>query len=76
MEAIMAKDTVKEETQNVPTPMDRDLLGKLDFMVEKQSQTRAGFIRFLVKQAWEELQRDEKHRNNLIDATRKAKAAK
>jgi len=49
MEAIMEKS----RTQNVPTPMDDDLLEKLDIMRGNVEQTRAGFIRLLVRQAWE-----------------------
>lgn len=37
----------------VNTPMESDLVEKLDTMVKAKESTRAQFIRLLVRQAWE-----------------------
>jgi len=72
MEAIMDKP----KTQNVPTPMDDELLAKLDEMVEKKEQSRAGLIRLFVREKYEEFVREEAHKAELLSTVRKMKAMK
>lgn len=44
----------KEETRNfVNTPLDSDLLERLDEMVGEDESTRAQFIRLLIRREWE-----------------------
>ena len=53
----------KEETQTfVNTLFDDDLLEKLDSLVAKRDQTRAGYIRSLVRKAWDEEERRRERR--------------
>lgn len=66
----------KTKTQNVPTPFDDDLLTKLDEMVEADEQTRAGFIRLLVRQRWEQFNRDRAHKQALESAIGNIKGKK
>lgn len=44
---------MEENRTFVNTPMDEDLLKKLDEMVEQNESTRAQFIRLLIRQKWE-----------------------
>lgn len=46
----------KEERIFVNTPMEPDLVEKLDQMVEETESTRAQFIRLLVKRQWNEFE--------------------
>ena len=67
-------------TKYVNTPMDNELVKKLDAMVEKKESTRAQFIRLLVKQAWEQHEAEQFDREirglKLLDAkTRNGKKA-
>jgi metal-responsive CopG/Arc/MetJ family transcriptional regulator len=48
----------------VNTPVDPDLLEKLDAMVEENESTRAQYIRLLIKKQWEERKRDEAGKKN------------
>lgn len=63
-------------TKYVNTPMDDELVGKLDEMTQAKESTRAQLIRLLVREAYEEFKRDEAHKKHLLDAARKIKGGK
>lgn len=44
------------KTKFVNTPVDNDLLEKIDIMAEKQENTRAGIVRLAIRQLWQEFQ--------------------
>jgi len=69
---------VADMTKNiyVNTPMESDLVEKLDEMVMKKESTRAQMIRLLVREAYEEFKRDEAHRKTILDTARRMKAIK
>jgi metal-responsive CopG/Arc/MetJ family transcriptional regulator len=46
----------KEDRVFVNTPMESDLVEKLDKMVEETESTRAQFIRLLIKKQWNEFE--------------------
>lgn len=58
----------------VNTPMELDLVERLDRMVSKKESTRAQTIRLLVRAAVDEFEREEAHKTNLLNAARKIKA--
>ena len=58
----MADETTKQIFVN--TPMDGETLEKLDVMVDENESTRAQFIRLLIKQRWEDRQRDRAGKKN------------
>lgn len=47
----------------VNTPMETDLLEKLDEMARKNEQTRAQLIRLLIRQRWEVENQNEPDKN-------------
>lgn len=65
------KQQVNVDFTNFP-----ELFDGLVVMVEKQGVNRSIFVRNLVKQAWEDFQREEAHKLNLLNTTRKMKAVK
>ena len=68
---------MNEETKQifVNTPVDADLLEKLDVMVEENESTRAQYIRLLIKKQWEERQRElagKKNYSKKLEITKKS----
>lgn len=58
----MADETTKQIFVN--TPMDVETLEKLDAMVAENESTRAQYIRLLIKQKWDERQRELEGKKN------------
>jgi metal-responsive CopG/Arc/MetJ family transcriptional regulator len=50
---------MEEKTRFVNTPMDADLIEKLDIMAQKQENTRAGIVRLAVKKLWREFEKED-----------------
>lgn len=57
----------------VNTPVDLDLLEKLDVMVGENESTRAQYIRLLIKKQWEERERNMAGKKNYSNSYEKAK---
>jgi len=57
----------------VNTPMEADLVERLDRMVTEKDSTRAQTIRLLVRAAVDEFEREQAHKRNLLDAALKHK---
>lgn len=62
------KQQVNVDFTNFP-----DLFDGLEIMVKKQGVNRSIFVRNLVKQAWEDFQREEQHKAELLSTVRKIK---
>lgn len=67
----METTMTKEERIFVSTPVDSDLLEKLDEMAAAKESSRAQLIRLFIREKYEEFQRDEKHKKNLLKAVTK-----
>lgn len=68
----MTDETTKQIFVN--TPVDLDLLEKLDVMVGENESTRAQYIRLLIKKQWEERERNMAGKKNFSNSYVNAKA--
>lgn len=60
---------MENKTSFVNTPIDKDLLEKVDIMAQKQENTRAGIVRLALRQLWEDFQRAENLKSRILGKT-------